>query len=96
MNYLEAKKLKEKNSHIIGLKYNGSIIDELIIHPTEPKEFEKFIKEYLDSFDAQKAILGFKEKDVIVSAVFDKENTWERNIFLQTPLINLENLNLNI
>lgn len=96
MTYLEAQKQKEENLHIIGLKYNGNIIEELIIHPTKPKEFEKFITEYLDEYDFEKAIQSFKETDLIVSAVFDKKNTWERNVFLQTPLHNLKNEDLNL
>lgn len=96
MTYLEAEKLKENNLHIIGLKHNGGNIDELIIHPTDPNEFEKFITEYLNDYDFEKAIRNFKETDLIVSVVFDKENTWKRNVFFQTPLCNLKNEDLNL
>jgi hypothetical protein len=96
MTYLEAKKLKEKNVHIIGLKHNGGNIDELIIHPTDPYEFEKFRNLYLDSFNAEESILDFKKTDLTVSIVLEKEKTWENGLFLIENLEGLKNENINL
>jgi len=98
MTYKEAKKLKTENSHIIGLKYNEEVIEEIIIHPTSFSEFQEFLKIYSDTMDAEESILDFTEKDLVVSVVFNKEESLESGIFFQTPLLSLkdENLKLNL
>lgn len=98
MTYLEAKQLKEKNLHIIGLKYKGGTIDEIIIHPTNQENFKKFIEVYLDldSSYTDNSISQFFQEDVDISVIIDKENTWENGMFLFTNLLKLENENLNL
>lgn len=96
MKYIEAKKLKEKNSHLLGLKHNGNIIDELIIHPIGDNEFNAFISEYLESFNSEEALINFKETDLTVSVIFEKENTWENGLFFKTSLYDLKNESLNL
>tara|TARA_R110002074_G_scaffold108432_1_gene234017 strand:- start:165 stop:461 length:297 start_codon:yes stop_codon:yes gene_type:complete len=96
MTYLEAKKLKEDNLHIINSKHNGGNIDELIIHPTDPYEFEKFTELYLDSFNAEESILDFKELDLTVSIVLEKEKTWENGLFFIENLVGLKNENIKL
>ncbi|OAD45605.1 hypothetical protein [Polaribacter atrinae] len=98
MTYQEAQKLKTNNSHIVGLKFNEEVIEEIIIRPTSFDQFQEFLKIYSDTLDAEESILGFTNEDLIVSVVFNKVESLESGIFFQTPLLNLkdENLKLNL
>lgn len=53
MNFLKAVETAEKNKNIVGQKYNGGIIDEIIIYPTNPEMCKKFTLQYINSQNAQ-------------------------------------------
>jgi hypothetical protein len=97
MTYLEAEILKEKNLHIIGSKYKGEKIDELIIHPINSMAFLEFIKIYTDSLNAEESVEIFKDMDLIVSFIVNKKYLGESELIPITPLENLkgEKYNLN-
>jgi hypothetical protein len=54
------------------------------------KVMKVFLALYLDSFDSEKAILEFFEKDLTISVVFNKKETWENGLFFKTALENIE------
>lgn len=96
MNFNEATELKNKNEHLIGQKYRGGTIEELIIRPTDDKEFEEFAKLYLRSLNGEKSIQTFKNSDLTVEAVCDRAKIRTHNIFFRTELENLLDEKLDV
>lgn len=98
MNFKEATELKNKNEHLIGQKYRGGTIEELIIRPTNVREFEAFTKSYLRTMNAELSIQPFLESDLDVDVVCDREKIRTNSIFFRTELENLldENLDVNL
>lgn len=96
MNFKEATELKNKNEHIIGQKYRGGTIEELIIRPTNGKEFDAFAKSYLRTMNAKLSIQPFLESDLAVDAVCDRAKIRTNNIFFRTELENLFDENLDV
>ena len=98
MNFKEATELKNKNEHLIGQKYRGGTIEELIIRPTNGNEFDAFTKSYLRTMNAELSIQPFLESDLIVDAVCDRAKIRTNNIFFRTELENLldEKLDVNL
>jgi len=89
MNFTKALSLAERNSHLIGKEYNGGIIDDIIIFPTDPQSFDRFAKIYISSKNPQKAILPFTNQDVDVGVVVDKYRIDSQSVFLYTSLFTL-------
>jgi len=96
MNYEEAVELKNKNEHLIGQKYRGGTIEELIIRPTNQKEFEAFSKSYLRTMDAELSIQPFIGSDLTVDAVCDRAKIRTNNIFFRTEIGNLLDEQLDV
>jgi hypothetical protein len=96
MNFEEATKLKNKNEHLIGQKYRGGTIEELIIRPTNRNEFDAFAKFYLRTMNADLSLKPFLESDLALDAVCDRAKIRTNNLFLRTALDHLLDENLDV
>lgn len=96
MNFQEATELKNRNEHLIGQKYRGGTIEELIIRPTNACEFDVFAKNYLRTMNAELSIQPFLESDLTVDAVCDRAKIRTNNIFFRTEIENLLDENLDV
>jgi hypothetical protein len=73
MKYNEAQKIIQEKSYLIGKKYKGGVIDELVIYPSNEKAKNQFKDVYIKTLNAEIAIAPFKDFDVDVSAIVDKD-----------------------
>jgi hypothetical protein len=96
MNFKEATELKNKNEHLIGQKYRGATIEELIIRPTNGNEFNAFNKSYLTTMNAELSLKPFLESDLDVDVVCDRAKIRTNNLFIRTELENLLDENLDV
>ena len=96
MNFSEATELKIKNEHLIGQKYRGGTIEELIIRPTNGEEFDVFVKSYLRTMNAELSIQPFLKSDLAIDAVCDRARIRTNSLFLRTELENLLDENLDV
>ena len=98
MNYNEAKEIINKNSHLIGLKYLGGTISEIILCPSNRSDFLKFSEIYIRTLDSNVALTPYIHKDLAVIVVTNKELIRSKGVFFQTEIINLrdEGLDVNI
>ena len=96
MNFNEATELKNKNEHLIGQKYRGGTIEELIIRPTNEKEFDVFLKSYLRTLNAENSIQPFLNSNLTVDAVCDRAKIKTSNIFFRVELENLLDEKLDV
>jgi hypothetical protein len=96
MNLEEATELKNNNEHLIGQKYRGGTIEELIIRPTNGNEFDAFVKSYLRTMNAELSIQPFLGSDLVVDAVCDREKIRTNNIFFRTEIENLLDEKLDV
>jgi len=96
MTYKEATEVIEKNKHLIGQEYKGAKIDELIIRPTNDEQFQEFAKLYIRSANREIAIAPFRNQDVTVSIVCEKNRIRTSSIFLQTEIHNIEKDGLEV
>lgn len=90
MKFLDAVKLAEMNSHLIGKSTSGGNIDEIIIYPTDPILYEQFLQEYMSTLNPQNAIVEFINSDVQIGVVIDKFLIEEDNKFFRCDLSHLE------
>ena len=95
MNFNSAKRLVEKNQHLIGLSYNDSIIDELFIFPNNQVAFSDFIQRYQSSLDWEMAMLAHENQDCRVGVLLDSHLTEGGNL-LWVRLEEVANTNLNV
>jgi len=91
MKFLDAVKLAEMNSHLIGKNTMGGRIDEIIIYPTDPALWEEFKVEYCQSGDAQSSAGLFIEYDVRVGVIIDKFLIEENGTLIKSDIAELEN-----
>ena len=96
MNYEKAIELKKKNEHLIGQKYRGGTIEELIIRPINQKEFEAFSRSYLRTMDAELSIQPFIGSNLTIDAVCDRAKIRTDNIFFRTEIENLLDEQLDV
>ncbi|ARV08285.1 hypothetical protein BTO05_01005 [Winogradskyella sp. PC-19] len=98
MTYKEASELKNKNEHLIGQKYRGATIEELIIRPTNENEFDSFAIAYLRTMNAELSIQPFTQSDLTLDVVCDRVKIRTNNLFIRTEIENLldENLEVNL
>lgn len=90
MKFLDAVKLAEMNSHLIGESTSGGRIDEIIIYPTDPILYEQFLQEYLSTRNPQNSIVEFINSDVQVGVVIDKFLIEENGVFHPSDFLSLE------
>lgn len=96
MTYKEAVQIKENNEHLIGQIYRGSEIEEIIIQPTNPQEFQLFKSHYIRSLNSNEAIQPFINSDVFVAAVFKRAEILKTKFFFQTDIESLRDENLDV
>lgn len=96
MNFKDASELRDRNNHLIGQKYRGGTIEELIIRPTNEKEFDAFSKLYLRTLNAENSIQPYLNSDLTVDAVCDRAKIRNNNIFFRTELENLLDEKLDV
>lgn len=80
MIYSEALELIKRSSHLIGkTNERGFIINELIIVPSDSANRQQYIREYLNTKNAELAISPYVEEDVEVWAI-DTEHLKNANV----------------
>lgn len=80
MNFFEALAIANHKEQLVGnLKKNGATLDEIVIAPSDAAEYQEFVKVYVDTLDAQRAIAPYINSDVIVLGVFDKNRIRHNN-----------------
>lgn len=72
MEFSEAIQLAKKNENLIGKPFNGGIIDEIILVPTNFEEEREFERLYGRFLDGKRAITPFINSDVVVKCVINK------------------------
>lgn len=82
MNFKEALIEVNTKQNLIGQNYQGAILDEIIIAPSEPYSFEKFKCLYLEGMNAQQAITPFLNEDVMILGIYNKDKIKKNGIFL--------------
>lgn len=92
MDFKEALELANNQENLIGKKYNGATLDEIIIYPTNPQSFQSFERKYIKSMNAQIAIAPYVNEDVRVGCVFDKSKIFSNGVFIYTDIDNLSDL----
>ncbi len=96
MNFIEANELKNKNLHLLGKKYKGAMVDELIIRPINEKEYDDFIKTYLRTLSAELSLEPFVNSDLGIDVIFNKDDIKTSNYIFRTELENLSTDDFNI
>lgn len=96
MNIKDATELKNNNLHLIGQKYRGGIINEIIIRPKNEKDFDIFMKSYLRTMNSELAIQPFLKSDLNVDVICDKAKIKTHNLILWTGIEKLLDENLDV
>jgi len=89
MEYNKAIELIKKNNHLIGKKYAGAIIDEIIPVPSNPEMNELFRFKYKQTLDWQNSILPFTNLDVNLFAIFEKNRMSMGGLLVYIAIENL-------
>lgn len=83
MTFLKALEVANEKSHLVNvLKSHEAVLSEIIIAPSDKIEFEQFKKLYIETLDAQEAVVPFMQSDLIVLGVFDKHRILKEGILL--------------
>ena len=86
MDYVDAKKLREQNRHLIGTTdTKGFIIGDVVIVPTDTKQLNAFFASYLSCKDAEIAIIPYIHADLEVWAI-DTKHLYDANILFYNKL----------
>ena len=89
MKYLDAVRIVEANKHLIGKKWDGATVDEIIVAPTDSEVYAEFEKLYFQTLDAQQSIIPFINTDVEVFIVCDKERMRTQALFVYSSIYEL-------
>ena len=89
MTFEEAQKKVEENKHLIGKKFRGATIDDLLIVPTDAKLLGNVQRNYTETLEAQIAILPYINYDVDVLVICGKQHLRTTGTF---PFITLSQL----
>lgn len=93
MTFKEALVLAHDSEKLVGTKYKGERIEEILIVPTDKILHDEFFKEYCSTLNAQAAILPFMNADVEVVALFRKSYIHCSGAIIKTNVYNiLENV----
>jgi len=90
MDFIKAVEIAGKNKFLVGKKYKGGTIDDIIIRPTNPENLKKFEIEYVSTLNAQVSILPYTHLDVEIAVIVDKYRIRE-GILLSISLSDLKN-----
>ena len=96
MNLIDATELKNKNEHLIGQKYRGDTIDEIIIRPKNDEELDIFMKSYIRSLNAEKSLQPFLNSDLHVFVVCEKDKIKTSSFIFMTEIENLLDVKLDV
>ena len=96
MNYTEATELRNNNSHLVGQKYKGGIIEDIVIRPKNEKELDIFLKSYIRTMDGQLSVQPFINSELGVFIVCDKAKIRTSSLILMTEIENLLNENIDV
>lgn len=96
MNFSEALELKNNNRHLIGQKYRGAIIDEIIIRPINENDFEIYMRSYLRTMNAEIVLKPFVNSELRVDVICDREKINRNNLILRTEIEKLLDENLDV
>jgi hypothetical protein len=91
MNFSKAIDIVNKNKNLVGKEYNGVVIDEIIVYPTNTESCNNFLNEYMRSQNAQTSIAPYMREDVDVAAIFDKKKINCDGVFFHSSLQKLQN-----
>lgn len=72
----------QNHNDLLGKLVDGARIDELIIAPTNAESRQKFNRLYVDCLDPHMALLPFKDEDVEILAVLDKERIRKQSVIV--------------
>ena len=86
MDFLDAVKIAEANQHLIGKEWKDATIDDIIIVPTNHNQWADFERLYIQTLNAQKAIVPFINSDVDIFVVFNKGHIRTQNLFRFTSI----------
>ncbi|PKO98521.1 MAG: hypothetical protein CVU13_10205 [Bacteroidetes bacterium HGW-Bacteroidetes-8] len=89
MEFKKAVELSNKNTHIIGKKHKDSIIDEIIVCPTDPDMFNHFFENYLLFGNWEQAIAPYIEKDMTVVVIMDRHRIRAQSLLVYKNIFNL-------
>ncbi len=89
MTFQEALFLANDSEKLVGTKFNGETIEEVLIVPTDKVLHDKFFKEYCSTLNAQAAILPFMDSDVEVVALFKKSYIHQGGAIITTNVYNI-------
>lgn len=82
MKFLDAVKLANKNTYLIGKSLdNGDIVDDLLIIPINEKELSLFFMYYRQTLCPQKAIEPFINSAVEIVLLFKRDYLLHSNTF---------------
>lgn len=87
MTFQNALEVANEKSHLINvLKFHGAILSEIIIALSNSIEFERFKKIYIQTLNAQRAIVPFMQSDLIVLGVFDMHRIQKEGILIVSEI----------
>lgn len=90
MTFQEALVLAHDSEKLVGTKFNGETIEEVLIVPTDKVQHDKFFTEYCSTLNAKTAILPFMDSDVEVVALFKKSYIHPCGVILTTNVYNID------
>jgi hypothetical protein len=91
MTYKDALELASQKQYLVGRKWNGLNIDEIIICPSDPNLLEQYLRIYIDyGHNAKKAVLAYIHEDLEVG-IFDKKRFFVDGVYFRC---NVEEVNL--
>lgn len=97
MLYKEALKLAEKNRHLIGRKYKGAIIDDIIVYPLKETSMNSFFELYSHSLNYEESISSFmKEEEFYIIGICEKEKFYKNGFYAPVPLELIEDAILEV
>jgi len=89
MNPSEMQQQIEQFKYLIGMRYQGMDIDEVIAAPSDERAFAVFSDRYMKSFDAKFALEPFVEDDLHLIAVLNRYHIREYGFFYRVPVAQL-------
>ena len=97
MLYKEALRLVEKNQHLIGRKYKGAIIDDIIVFPQKESSMNFFFELYSQTLNYEESISSFMdEQEFYVAVICEKDKLHKMGYFAPVSIDLIENSDLEI
>ena len=84
MTFKEALSVVQSSERLIGTKFDGETIDEILVVPTEKSMHDEFFRNYSYTLDAKASILPFVNCDLEVVALFRKNYIRQEGVIITT------------